>query len=271
LENPGRSNAKKAYTYFKICDYYVSGYKEVKSKINIAYGREVINIVIDSLSDNAFFLKSKWGQWGYGLSNEFFQKKLKADLENASLISDYPVAFYTKDEAKENNVRIDWTLSLDLIRMDIYKSTSNVVNFSPPPLESHENNLVTYIRPSGGQIITGPDPMPAATFGANNVFTYPEPIAAVNNYTTYTSSVKAKISVNIKNVATQKSISFKTLNDKNQLNKDDEYLDNGLTKTNFLNLYDSNEQELAGILESIYAKVYLQIKDNISIALNQDH
>jgi hypothetical protein len=64
LENPGRSNAKKAYTYFKICDYYVPGYKEVKSKINIAYGRSVINIVIDSLKDNYYFANSKWGAMG---------------------------------------------------------------------------------------------------------------------------------------------------------------------------------------------------------------
>jgi hypothetical protein len=154
------------------------------------------------------------GQWGYDLSNEFFQKKLKADLENTSLSTEYPIAFYREDEAKENNIRIDWVICLNLITMDIHRSTSNTINFPLPLLESHENNLVTYIRPSGGQIITGPDPAPPATFGANDVFTYPQPIAAVNNYTdykTYISSIKTKISVTIKNMATEKNINFKTL------------------------------------------------------------
>ena len=115
LGNPGRSNAKKAYTCFKICDYYVPGYKDVKSKINIAYGREVMNIVIDSLKDNSYFASSKWGQEGYDLSNEFFQKKLKADLQNESLSIEYPVSFYTQGGSQKSNVRMDWLVILNLI------------------------------------------------------------------------------------------------------------------------------------------------------------
>ncbi len=176
LENSGRSNANKAYSYFKIADYYVPGYEEVKSKMNIAYKMVVINIVIDSLQDNSYFANSEWGQEGYDLSNEFFQKKLKTDLENASLNSEYPIAFYSATEARENIIRKDWIISLDLIRMDVNSLVSGgSSNYSVPPLESYENNLVTYIRPSGGQIISGPDPAPAATFGANDVFSVSAP------------------------------------------------------------------------------------------------
>jgi len=125
---------KKAYTYFKICDYYVPGYKEVKSKINIAYGRAVMNIVIDSLKDNYYFANSKWGQAGYEVSNEFFQKKLKTDLESASLSCEYPIAFYTKDEAQKSNVRVDWLLTLNLIDLNISSSKSS--SFTIPPISN---------------------------------------------------------------------------------------------------------------------------------------
>jgi len=261
LENPGKSNAKKAYTYFKICDYYVPGYKEVKSKINIAYGREVTNIVIDSLSGNAFFLNSKWEQWGYDLSNEFFQKKLKADLENASLNSEYPVSFYTKDEAQKNNVRVDWLLTLNLIDLNISSPRSN--SFTPPQIsnQTFAENTVHGTDNSFGTAGT-------YTGGFGGYSQAPADNITVNS--TFGGSAKVKITVSIKNVAAEKNVSFKTLNNKTKLLQNNEYDDNGLAQTNFSNLSNSDEQELGIILESIYTKVYFQIKDNITIALNQD-
>jgi len=262
LENPGRSNAKKAYTYFKICDYYVPGYKEVKSKINIAYGRAVINIVIDSLRDNTFFLNSKWGQLGYDLSNEFFQKKLKTDLENASLNSEYPIAFYIKDEAQKGNVRVDWLLTLNLIDLNISSPKSSSFTIPPISNQSFAENTVHGTDNSFGTA-------DAYTGGFAGYSQAPADNITLNS--TFGGSAKVKISVSIKNVVTEKNVSFKTLNNKNKLHQNNEYYDNGLSQTRFSNLYNSDERELGVILESIYAKVYLQIKDNISIALNEDH
>ena len=258
LENSGRSNAKKAYTYFKICDYYVPGYKEVKSKINIAYGRSVINIVIDSLKDNYYFANSKWEQWGYDLSNEFFQKKLKADLENASLSSEYPITFYTKDEAQKSNVRVDWLLTLNLIDLNISSPKSS--SFTIPPISnqtfaenavhSTDNSFGTADAYTGG--FAGYSQAPADNITLNSNFG---------------GSAKVKITVSIKNVATERNIIFKTFKGKNQSQQDDEYYDNGLAPVHFSNLYDPQEQQLASILESIYTKFYAQIKDDINFAL----
>jgi len=51
------------------------------------------------------------------------------------------------------------------------------------------------------------------------------------------------------------------------LQQDDEYYDEELAPTHFSNLYDPQEQELAGIQESIYTKFYPQIKDDINFVL----
>jgi len=68
-------------------------------------------------------------------------------------------------------------------------------------------------------------------------------------------------------VATERNIIFKTFKGKNQLQQDDEYYDEELAPTHFSNLYDPQEQELAGIQESIYTKFYPQIKDDINFVL----
>ncbi len=256
LENSGRSNANKAYSYFKIADYYVPGYEEVKSKMNIAYQRAVINIVIDSLQDNSYFANSEWGQEGYDLSNEFFQKKLKTDLENASLNSEYPIAFYTKEQAQKSNLRVDWLISLNLIDLNISKE--HTTSYTIPQISNQtlaENTI--YGSDGFSRYDSYVSKSIYAQAPADNITLHPN----------FGGSAKVKISFSIKNMAKDKNLNFKTFSSKVQLNETDEYYNDGLAKTYFSDLSDPEELALAKALENIYTKMYPQIKDNVVIAL----
>ena len=272
LRKDGRKNAQQALAYFKVCNYYVPGYEKVKSMISTAYERAVINVIIDSLNDNDYFINSNLGKKGYYLYNEVFQENLKTDLQDDFLNSKYPVAFYAKNEANQNNIRIDWILDLKLLRMDINGSTGNVPDQPLPPLGSRENNLVTYIRPGSG-IISGPDPQPAATFGADAVFNYPQPIAAVSyrnyNYTIDNSSAKGILLMNIKDEKTLEDISLKILKAKYHLQyTNNRYANDNRKLTQHLSSYNASEQHLYILIQNLYDKIYPQIKNNINEALN---
>jgi hypothetical protein len=256
LEKPGRDNAKGAYDNFKIADNYMPAYKDTKSKISIAYGRAVINIVIDSLNDNSYFASSKWGEPGYDLSNEFFQKKLKADLENASLNNKYPIVFYIKDEAQKSNVRIDWLVTLNLIDLNITSPKNSSFTIPSYSNQTFAENTVHSTDNSFGPVEQPPYRIYNYTSG--NITTVS---------TDFLGSTKMKISVGIKNVTTERDIILKTFKAKIQLHQDDEYYDNGLAPVQFSNLNNPQEQELAAILKSIYTRIYSQVKDNISLAL----
>lgn len=254
LEKPDRSNALKAYTYFKICDYYVPGYKEVKSKINIAFGRAVINVVIDSLEDHSYYTKVDTNEKEFVSFNDLFQENLKTELQDDFLNSKSPIAFYTNKDALANNVRVDWIINLDFETMRI--SASNATLDNPPPVPDGyvAENIVTYIIPNFGA--QDGQHHPVQTFGNNDVFTYPSPPHSLlydsNNYDVFVNGV---LSLKIKDKKMRANISSRTLSTSYQLPK---------TPTHYSGQIAAHNTSL----QKLFIKFYPQIEETINKALN---
>ncbi len=258
LEKPGRNNAKKAFDYFKICDNYIPGYKDVTSQISQAYDRLVINVVIDSLRDNAFFLKSSWGKAGYDLSNEYFQQKLITDLQNTLIRGDYPARFYTQEDARKNNIRVDWVVNLKLVKINIpvvrtVSSTTRSATEVFASASARSNDAVT------GYVPDQPIYNTATAFITSSQSSI---------------SVRAVLEVNVRDAATGKNVSSKAVKEKYEWFHD-EYGYTGDSRAGIgtnLSLYSSNvysgTPQMREIIAKLYSKIYSQIKDNISVALN---
>lgn len=115
LAKDGRDNAKKAYSQFTKADKYVPGYKDVKQKIDEAYEKATISIVILPVQDNSYFNNYGMGNAGVNYSNEYFQRTLVRDLNDKR----YGVRVYSDRDAIDNRINPDWAISLILRNLDI--------------------------------------------------------------------------------------------------------------------------------------------------------
>ena len=91
-------DVKQSYDYFKKADKWVSGYKDVRGKMDEAYQNATIDVLINPVHDNSFYFNSSWGNAGYNYSNEYFQQNLVRDL-GGKYSSRYPARFYTEWES----------------------------------------------------------------------------------------------------------------------------------------------------------------------------
>lgn len=126
LAKDGRDNAKKAYTQFTKADKYVPGYKYVTQKIDEAYERAIINIVILPVEDNSYFSNYGMGNAGVNYSNEYFQRTLVRELNDKR----YGVRVYSDRDARDNRLNPDWAISLILRNLDIPYPSRNTTRRS---------------------------------------------------------------------------------------------------------------------------------------------
>ena len=246
LEKENRDNAKKAYSYFKKSDKYLPGYKDAKSKMDQAYENAVVNVIINPVQDNSFFFNSGWGNTGYNYSNEYFQQTLIRDLQNTS--NRYAARFYTDWEARRENVKPDWVVDLRLRDMDIPYPTN-----------------YTYRRNVSAQVQAGSDTSGKPVY---------QTVYATINITRMSFTAQANMEVTINDVATGKNISYRTFREDYRWQEetgsysgDSRALGaNDWNVINNNNRYDSPRKE--DVLAELYRKIYPQVKNNISYAVD---
>lgn len=244
LSKPGRDNAKMAYTNFKKADKYVAGYKDAAEKMDQAYQNAIVNVQVNPVQDNSYFFNSNWGNYGYNYSNEYFQQTLVRELKNSNR---YPARFYTDWEARRDNVQPDWVVDLTLRninipRSQVYRDTRNISN----------------------RVQTGTDTSGKATY---------QTVFATLYITRQSISARVEMEVNISDVASQKNISRYTVSeDYNWMGDYATYSgDSRALRSNDWALVNNNrydEPRKEDILNELYRKIYPQVKNRISYAVD---
>ena len=247
MNKQGRDNAKKAYTYFRRSDHYISGFKDAREQMNVAYENAVVNVIVNPVQDNSFFFNSGWGNSGYDYSNEYFQQTLVRELRNSNTSSRYAARFYTDWEARRDNIQPDWVVDLRLRDMDI-----------PYPAN------YTYQRNVSANVRNGTDT------GGKPIYTT---VYATVNVTRQSFTARADMEVNITDLATRKSISYRNFRDEYRWQEergsytgDSRALSSNDWATINNNNYNTPRRE--EILGEIYRKIYPQVKNNISYSVD---
>ena len=247
LKKNGRDNAKKAYSYFKKVDKYISGYKDVNAKTNEAFENAIVDVVINPVQDNSYFYSSGWGNSGLNFSNEYFQRTLVRDLAYNNNSNNYAARFYSDWEARRENIQADWVIDLRLRNMDI-----------PQP------SRYTYRRNRSQQIQTGTD-----TSGRPSYTT----VNASLDVTRMSFTARADMEVLIRDVAMPRVISNRNFTqdyrweeerasytgDRRALSSADWDLINNN------NFYTPRREE---ILEELYRQLYPQVLNNIKYSVD---
>lgn len=243
LSNGGRSNAKSAYNYFKKADNYIYGYKDATSKMDEAYQSAIINVIINPIQDNSFFLNTGWGNNGYNYSNDYFQQTLVRDM-GGIYASRYPAKFYTEREARRENIQPDWVVDLKIRNMDM-----------PQPRTYNESRNVSANVESGKD--TSGRPIYKTVYATIHT--------ATKKYT-----ARCQMDLSVSDIKARREIAYNTYNetynwqeinasytgDYRALSKSD------LDQINNNNYNQSPRRE--DILNELYKKIYPQVKNKIS-------
>ncbi|MGB5007648.1 MAG: hypothetical protein WBO39_11995 [Ferruginibacter sp.] len=245
LNKPGRSDAKKAYNYFKKADALVPGYEDARLKMDEAYQYAIVNVVVNPVQDNSYFFNTGWGNYGYNYSNEYFQQTLIRELGGKNS-SRYPARFYTDWEARRDNVQPDWDVNLTLRNMYI-----------PRP------NTYNYSRNVSRQVETGRDTSGKVIY---------QTVYATINITQRSFTARAEMEINITDLDTRKNITSQTFRE------DYRWQDEQATYTGdsralgpnewaLINNSYNNEPRKEDILNELYRKLYPQVKNKIIYAV----
>lgn len=246
LSLPGRDNAKKAYSYFKKADKWVPNFQDAKFKMDEAYQNAIVNVVINPVQDNSYFFNSGWGNSGFNYSNEYFQQTLIRELGGKNS-SRYPARFYTDWEARRDNVQPDWEVNLTLRNMNI-----------PRP------QTYTYSRNASQQVESGRD-----TSGKTIYRT----VYATINVARQSFTARADMEINITDLLTRKSVTYTTFRE--DYSWQEEHANyNGdsraLSANDWAMINNSyyNEPRKEDVLNELYRRLYPQVKNKISNAVN---
>ena len=122
LSKPGRQNALQAYTAFGKVIKYAPDYKESNEKMQLAYEKAIVMVVVYPVEDNSYFNNNGWGNYGSNYNNEYFQQRLLRELsaENNSFAK-----YYADWEIRRNNIFPDWSVYLRLRNMDVPPVSNN--------------------------------------------------------------------------------------------------------------------------------------------------
>lgn len=238
-----RDYAKKAYAAFKKADWWIKDYRDSKLKMDDAFNSSIINIIVNPIQDNSFFMNTGWGNIGYNFSNEYFQQNLVRDL-GGKYASRYPARFYTDKEAGRENLPADWVVDLTLRNMNI-----------PRPAISN------FTRKVSKQIENGKD-----TTGKRIYIT----VSGVLRIKRQSFTARAQMDMNVFDVVNQKSITYNTYSDtyywqqeyatyegdKRALSDEDRLL---LNADRFV---IPVHQE---ILKQLYRNIYPQVKNRLAV------
>lgn len=244
LQKPGRDNARKAYTNFKKADGYVDGgYKDAQTKMNVAYENAIVDVVINPVQDNSFFMNSGWGNSWNSYSNDYFQRTLVRDLDNNSSNNrNYAARFYSDWEVRNKNIDVDWEVNLILRNLDI-----------PQPSRS------TYRQTRSKKIETGKDTSGRPVY---------QTVSASLVFTRYSFTAYANMDVQIKDLVTPKSISNRNFREDYRWQEERATYsgDNrALTNSDWDAVNNNNfrEPRREQVVEELYRKLYSQILNHI--------
>ncbi|MBK6379102.1 MAG: hypothetical protein IPF72_04895 [Chitinophagaceae bacterium] len=246
LNKPGRADAKQAYNYFKKADKLVPGYEDAKLKMDEAYAHAIVNVVIKPVQDNSYFFNTGWGNYGYNYSNEYFQQTLVRELKGTNS-SRYPARFYTDREASRENVQTDWEVTLTLRNMNI-----------PRP------QTYTYSRNASQQVEAGRDSSGRIIY---------KTVYATINISRLSFTANAEMEINIIDIVTRKNIVY------NSFREDYRWQEEHATYTGdsralstsdwaLINNNYYNEPRKEDILNELYRKLYPQVKNKITNAVD---
>ncbi|MEP7238537.1 MAG: hypothetical protein ABI685_11750 [Ferruginibacter sp.] len=246
LNKPGRDDAKKAYGYFKKADNWSPGYQDAKLKMDEAYQNAIVNVVINPVQDNSYFFNTGWGNSGYNYSNEYFQQTLVRELKGINS-NRYPARFYTDWEARRDNVQPDWEVNLTLRNMEI-----------PRP------QTYTYSRSVSQQVETGRDTSGHVIY---------KTVYATVNIGKQSFTARADMELNITDIATRKSITYNTFREDYRWEEEHATYtgDSRALSPNdwaIINNNSYNEPRKEDILNELYRKIYPQVKNKISYAVD---
>ncbi len=246
MQNQNRDEIKKAYTYFKKADKYVSNYNNAKTKMQEAFDAATINVLINPVQDNSFFFNTGWGNTGYNYSNEYFLKNLVRELGGQNS-SRYPAKFYTEWEARRDNVKPDWVVNLTLRNLDIPR----------PQTYTSQRNVSKQIengRDTAGRII------------------YKTVYATI--YTNQQSFIaRGQMDVNITETTTRKYITSASYNDEYRWQQETATYtgDNRALSGNDWNLINTqnfNQPTKEEVLNELYRKIYPQVRNKIAYSVD---
>jgi hypothetical protein len=243
----GRDNAKTAYNYFKKSTFFIANYKDAKEKMNEAYSNGTVDIVINPVHDNSFFFNSGWGNGGYNYSNEYFQQTLIREL-GGTYASRYPARFYTDWDARRQNVQPNWVVDLTLRNLDIPRPSGS--QYSRNVSQQVENG-----KDSSGRVI------------------YQTVYATLNINKQYFTA-RGEIEVNITDVNNRKNICYNTYSD--DYRWEQEYAtytgdSRALSSSDWALVNNRNnftQPKKEEVLNELYRKLYPQIKNRISYAVD---
>ena len=246
LKKPGRDEAKKAYNYFKKADKLVPGYEDAKLRMDEAFESAIVNVVINPVQDNSYFFNTGWGNYGYNYSNEYFQQTLVRELKGVNS-SRYPARFYTDWEARRDNVQPDWEVNLTLRNMNI-----------PRP------QTYTYSRNASQQVEVGRDTSGKVIYRT---------VYATINIARQSFTANADMEINITDIATRKSIIYNTFREDYRW-EEEHATYNGdsraLSANDWALINNSyyNEPRKEDVLNELYRKLYPQVKNKITYAVD---
>ena len=246
LNKPGRADAKKAYGYFSKADKLVPGYEDATSKMSEAYENAIVNVVINPVQDNSYFYNTGWGSYGSNYSNEYFQQTLVRELKGINSTR-YPARFYTDYDIRRDNIQPDWEVNLTLRNINIprpqtYTSRRNV------------SQEVEAGRDTSGKIIY-------------------RTVYATVNISQLSFTARADMEINILDLATRKSITYNTFREDYRWEEEHASYsgDSRALSANDWSVINNNyynEPRREDVLNELYRRLYPQIKNKISYAVD---
>ncbi|MBX2933069.1 MAG: hypothetical protein KF825_02420 [Ferruginibacter sp.] len=246
LSLSGRTNAKKAYSYFKKTEKYVPNYEDAKLKMDEAFNNAIVNVVINPVHDNSYFFNTGWGNYGYNYSNQYFQQSLIRDL-GGNNSSRYPARFYSDWEARRDNVQPDWEVNLTLRNMYIPRPQTN-----------------TYNRNSSASVEIGRDTLGKPVY---------QTVYATLHISRLYFTARADMEVSITEIDTRKNIAYNTYRqDYNWQEEHATYTGDrrALSSSDWTLINNSrfNEPSREDVLNELYRGLYPQVKNRITNAVD---
>jgi len=206
-----------------------------------------VDVIINPVQDNSFFSNNTWGNTGYNYVNDYFQQTLVRELNGINK-ERYPARFYSDWQANRENIQPDWIVDMKIRNIDI-------------PYPSNYN----YNRNASNQVQIGTD-----TSG-NPVY---KTVTALVRITRSSFTARADMEVNISDVTTGKNISYRNFRE------DYRWQQESATYSGDSRALSAQDWELinnAGfygqprkedILNELFKKLYPQVKNNISYAVD---
>ena len=241
LDKQNRADVMKAFTFFKLTDKYVPGFKQSNIKMQQAYNEAVVIVVINKIEDDSHFLNIDFGNTGHNYSNQYLQENLVKDLRKTAAIKYYAAKFYSDEEAHIQNIQPDWVVGLKLQDINIPEPTTYTSQYQ-----------------KSARIPNGTDTSGKQTYTTVYATVY-------RNQQSFNST--AKFEMNINDITNNRTISYKTFSHNYQWEQTSEtYIGDirAVSNNNFGIVNNNNNRIWKGdVLDNLYKHIYPQLKKEI--------